>query len=316
MLTMVRSNTDSSSDELRFTVIIPLHNKGPHVARAIQSVLAQTKSAFEIIVIDDVSTDGGPEKIRMLNDSRIRMLARDTPGAGGYAARNTGIAAARGDWIAFLDADDRWEPDHLEQIVAQIHKDIGCVFTAHRILPSEAVYPRQKQADMLAGRDLSPDEIVAAWLAGRRCPLWTGAVAVRRDVLQSVGPFREKGIVRGGDKDMWLRIVSATLSRFSPRPSACFYQDTVNRVSNSAKHTRLPAVTETIDRLIEEGPVDRDLLQRLKSQEIGLYIRYSFGRKQPVPLHFLRSLNWYAPSDWRHIVIAAGSLPFHLRSKA
>lgn len=299
----------------RFTVVIPLHNKGPHVLRAVHSVLEQSHPAFEIIVIDDASEDGGPEQVLALGDRRIQLIARDTPGPGGYAARNAGIAAAAGDWIAFLDADDKWEPDHLAQMAAQTNADIGCVFTAHRILPDGRIFPTERQAEMLANRDLSADDVIAAWLASRRCPLWTGAICVRRDVLNDVGPFREKGITRGGDKDMWLRIVAATQSRFCTQPTASFYQDTVNRVSNSAEHTRLPAITETIDKLLDEGRVDAALLRRLKSQEIGLYIRYSLGRKQPVPLHFLHSLRWSAPSDWRYIAMLGASLLFHLRAR-
>ncbi len=308
--------SDSSGpDSVRFTVVIPLHNKGPHVVRAVVSVLEQTYPAFEIIVIDDMSSDNGPQQVRNLADPRIRMIARDTPGPGGYAARNAGIASAKGDWVAFLDADDQWEADHLKQIAAQIGPDIGCVFTGHRIEPMGTVYPTKTQLAMLADRDLSAEDVIAAWLASRRCPMWTGAVAARCDVLARVGPFREKGITRGGDKDMWLRIVAATQSRFSPRPTSLFFQDTVNRVSNSAKHTKLPAITNTIDRLMAETSIDPHLLGQLKSQEVGLYIRYSLGKRQPVPLGFLRSLRWGAPSDWRHIALAAASLPFHFRSK-
>tara|TARA_B100000378_G_C18058092_1_gene414969 strand:- start:5303 stop:6235 length:933 start_codon:yes stop_codon:yes gene_type:complete len=302
-------------DSILFTVVIPLHNKGPHVRRAVDSVLAQTHPAFEIVVIDDVSSDDGPDQVLAIKDERIRMIARDTPGPGGYAARNAGIAAARGNWIAFLDADDRWDADHLAQIARLAGPEIGCVFTAHRIEPVGTKFPTNVQTARLIGRDLGADDIIAAWLGSRRCPLWTGAVAVRRDVLERVGPFREKGITRGGDKDMWLRIVAATQSRFGPRPTACFYQDTVNRVSNSAAHTRLPAITGTIDRLVALGSLDPELLRGLKSQEVGLYIRYSLGKRQPVPLGFLRSLRWSAPSDWRHIAMVAASLPFHLCAK-
>ena len=113
-----------------------------------------------------------------------------------------------------------------------------------------------------------------------------------------------------------MHVVSPTQSRFSPQATANFYQDTVNRVSNSAAHAQLPAITATIDRLVEEGRGNSALLRRLKSQELGLYIRYRLGKKRPVPLAFIKALNWRAAADWRHIALAAASSVFHFRGKA
>jgi glycosyltransferase involved in cell wall biosynthesis len=83
------------------------------VARSVGSVLNQTFRDFELIIINDASTDGSVEEVQKFNDPRIRLLHRDEPGPGGYAARNLGIKEARGKWIAFLDADDEWYPEHL-----------------------------------------------------------------------------------------------------------------------------------------------------------------------------------------------------------
>src|SRR5690606_15386486 len=96
-----------------FSVIIPVYNKLPHLDRSVQSVLNQTYSNFELILVDDASTDGSREKLRTFSDERIKVYYRDHPGAGGYAARNLGIEKATYDWISFLDADDEWTPDYL-----------------------------------------------------------------------------------------------------------------------------------------------------------------------------------------------------------
>src|SRR5690606_7754713 len=97
-----------------FSVIIPVHNKAPHLNRSINSVLNQTFLEFELILINDASTDGSMKILESYSDPRIRLLERSTPGPGGYAARNLGIQTAKFKWISFLDADDAWEIDYLE----------------------------------------------------------------------------------------------------------------------------------------------------------------------------------------------------------
>ena len=99
-----------------FSVVIPIHNKLPHLERSINSVLNQTYQDFEILLIDDASTDGSTQKIKEFSNPRIKIFTRTEPGPGGYAARNLGIEKAQGEWVAFLDADDEWYSNHLEKM--------------------------------------------------------------------------------------------------------------------------------------------------------------------------------------------------------
>lgn len=101
-----------------FTVVIPVYNKQPHLERSIGSALRQTFQNFELILIDDASTDRSFVEAERLADERTRILKRDEPGPGGYAARNLGVEHARGEWVAFLDADDEWHPEHLEELAS------------------------------------------------------------------------------------------------------------------------------------------------------------------------------------------------------
>ena len=87
-------------------VVIPVFNKVRHVERAIRSALSQTLSPAKVVIVDDASTDGSHERIAAISDPRITVIHRQTPGPGGYAARNAAITAVTTEWIAFLDADD------------------------------------------------------------------------------------------------------------------------------------------------------------------------------------------------------------------
>jgi len=98
-----------------FSIVIPLYNKEATIARAIQSVLNQTVQDFEIVIVNDGSTDKGPDIVSAIKDSRIRLIHQENQGVS--AARNKGIAEAKYDLIAFLDADDEWHPQFIEEIL-------------------------------------------------------------------------------------------------------------------------------------------------------------------------------------------------------
>lgn len=101
-------------------MVIPLFNKRQSILRAVDSVLAQSYEDFELIVVDDGSTDGGADLIRGLNNTRIRIIVQENQGVS--CARNNGVANADSDWIAFLDADDEYLPDFLKETTALIKK--------------------------------------------------------------------------------------------------------------------------------------------------------------------------------------------------
>ena len=99
---------------MKYSVVIPLYNKAECVKHTIESVLAQTIDDFEIVVIDDGSTDSGASVVQGINDNRIRLIQQENQGVS--AARNTGISNAKGEIVAFLDADDIWMPDFLATV--------------------------------------------------------------------------------------------------------------------------------------------------------------------------------------------------------
>jgi glycosyltransferase involved in cell wall biosynthesis len=105
----------------RISVIVPLYNKAPYIKRALDSIARQTLSDFEVIVVDDGSTDEGPQVVSEYTDKRFRFISQENLGPG--AARNHGIEEASAKLIAFLDADDEWLPEYLEEGVRFLDED-------------------------------------------------------------------------------------------------------------------------------------------------------------------------------------------------
>ena len=100
---------------VRLSVIVPLYNKARYIRRCLDSILGQTFADFEIIVVDDGSTDEGPEIVQGYTDPRLQLLRQ--PNAGPGAARNRGAREAQGDLLGFLDSDDEWDPVYLAESV-------------------------------------------------------------------------------------------------------------------------------------------------------------------------------------------------------
>src|SRR5690606_11411506 len=191
-----------------FSVIIPVHNKLPHLDRSIMSVLNQTFRSFELILIDDASEDGSSQKIRSYNDPRIRLYERNTPGPGGYAARNLGIKEAKYDWVVFLDADDVWENHHLENIKQAIGE-----FQTIDIISTKWVTSKnglRTQVSELKKFEKKYTKFSIIDFFYTKSLMWTGAIAIKTRLLRDCGGFPEGKCKRGGDMDTWIRCLAAS----------------------------------------------------------------------------------------------------------
>ncbi len=197
---------DGAGQELSpmVSVIVPLYNKADHIAATLDSALAQTFGDYEIIVVDDGSTDASSAIAQGYGD-RIRYIHQNNRGAG--AARNRGLAEARGRYMAFLDADDTWRPEKLAEQVAfmEAHPEImwcsanssqdeGCRRHNGLFLP----YDPQTDEQWTCFDDWF-DENTRHWI---QC---TSVIMVRREVFAEVGDF-DAAIPSGQDMDLWIRI--------------------------------------------------------------------------------------------------------------
>lgn len=260
--------------DIDFSVIIPVFNKERHIERSFRSALDQTYPAREIIAIDDASSDGSMKLVSGF-EGPITILRRTMSGPGGYAARNMGIEHAKSDWIAFLDADDCWEPDHLEGLAKAIRQrknEVVSAFSGYSIR-SETLEMKDwfTRAEYRAGC-FDTLEMLDKWLEGGT-PFWTGAVAIKRQTLLDIGMFPVGKAKRGGDRDLWLRTILAGPSAYSGKPTASYHKDSDNMVTRSVKFDFRVALMDTIDRRLEtESPEVVIRLKRMANREIYQYV--------------------------------------------
>lgn len=181
---------------MRISVVIPTWNRAERLARALDSVFTQELAPHEVIVVDDGSTDHTRELVTRRFGGACYHYQHNR---GVSSARNAGIRAASGDWIALLDSDDRWHPDKLARQQAMVHATpdaVLCHSDEIWIRNGKRVNPMQKHAK-LGGR------IFRHCLP--RCPISPSASLIRRDLFDSIGLFDET-LPACEDYDLWLRI--------------------------------------------------------------------------------------------------------------
>jgi glycosyltransferase involved in cell wall biosynthesis len=193
---------------LRFSVVMPLYNKAPYVVEAIESILCQSCPAEEIIVVDDGSTDGGPELVRRIGDRRIHLATQAN--AGVSAARNYGIEIANGNYIAFLDADDRYRPGFLGRIaeLARQYPEAGMLCTGYACVWEDGRTEERGLLGAVPNQALLINDFYRAWSRGAfSC---TNAIVIARPVFGDEGLRFPLGEKLGEDQDLWFRIAERT----------------------------------------------------------------------------------------------------------
>ncbi len=230
------------------SIVMPLYNKAGQVLETIASVRAQTVSDWELVVVDDGSTDGGPALVRDLQDARIRVVSQAN--AGVSAARNRGIELARADLIAFLDADDLWLPGFLAAIMAlqADFPEARWFATGYEIRPVQGAAYASRLRGLWAdfSRGILPDYFNVA--SASDPPVWSSATAVRRDPIQAIGGF-PLGIGSGEDLLTWARLAVRHPLAYDARPLAVFVASGIERRPDPADR-----VGKALAQLVREHP--------------------------------------------------------------
>jgi glycosyltransferase involved in cell wall biosynthesis len=255
-----------------FSVVMPLFNKATYIRRSLDSVLAQQFVDFELVVVDDGSTDSSPSIVASYTDPRIRLIRQ--PNGGVSAARNRGIAEARGQWIAFLDADDEYLAQFLQRVFdcANQFAGAGCIY-------ARAAWMRDQTQLNLPQDLIHEPTIFADYLRfvvyQKGYEICSSAVAVRRDVFTKAGNF-PVGIKIGEDSDLWLRVAWTTNIAYIPEFQAIYHMEAGDSHWESQREME-PFWFGTYRQRLSAGHIPQDLLKSSKAYFQKYILEKSLG---------------------------------------
>lgn len=262
----------------RISVIIPTFNRAGLIVETVESVWAQTMSDYELIVVDDGSTDDTQQSL-VAWDGRI--VSRRIEHAGQGAARNAGLEIAKGEHVAFLDSDDLWQPSFLEKASGALDRNPNAgfaycdyaTFDEHGIIRTADMPPRYKLGGHLFGELLESDFIC------------TGAILVRRVCFDQVGGFDPR-LVPVEDWDMWLRLARRYDAVYLDEPLARIRTSTSNPSRNPA--VVYPLNLEVLAKLRREFPDDARVFRPVMRRQAAYFHRalakYSAANRRPLAL--------------------------------
>ncbi|MFM6356259.1 MAG: glycosyltransferase [Planktothrix sp.] len=243
------------------SVIIPVYNGEKTIRETVNSVLDQTFSDFELIIINDGSTDATLDIISSINDPRLKVFSY--PNGNQAVSRNRGISHANSEYIGFIDADDLWTPDKLEaQYKAlQDHPEAAVAYSWTNCIDESSHFLRRGSYKTVNG-DVYSNLLVVNILESGSNPL------IRREALEKVGEF-DSSLTPSEDWDMWLRLAKHYLFITVPKPQVLYRQSSQ---SASANVFKLEAGSKkVIEQAFSQVP---DSLQSLKKRSLGNIYKY------------------------------------------
>ena len=280
---------------MRFSVIIPLYNKAPYVAKAIGSVLSQTFTDYELVVMDDGSKDGSfEEALKAIGGNPRCHLFRQTNG-GVSIARNNAVSLSRREYLCFLDADDWWEPTFLEEMSKLIDEfpNAGIYGTNYTIVNETKRKTRVADIGVEQGFESGYINYCQVYAKTLAMPLWTGAVSMPRAVFDEMGGF-PKGIKLGEDFLLWIRVALKYKVAFLNKPLSFYNQDVevanrgVGRLHRPVEH-----MLWNVDFLSEEEKKNPDYKQLIDNlRTYGLLPYYLSKEYRDAAKQELAKVDW------------------------
>jgi glycosyltransferase involved in cell wall biosynthesis len=241
----------------RVSVIVPVFNAARTIEQSIESVRAQTFSDFEIVTVDDGSSDGSIEILRRRGDA-VKILQQSNRGVS--AARNLGVANSTGDYLGFLDADDWWKPEFLATMVTALDREPQCVMAYCDLQLVDSI-GKPFQTSLMAVRENRPpalkDMLDSLW------PIMPSGVVVRRGALDAVGGYAE-ALRAFEDVYLWLRLREQGPFAYVPEKLAVW------RFAHFPAPLKPPGGQEAAGRIFRQMVIARygvDPVRHLRSRE-------------------------------------------------
>ena len=303
----------ASPDRPKVSVVIPAFNAVAYLPAAVESVLKQTFIDVEVLIVDDGSTDGIGQWTAQIADPRVQLVSQQNQGVS--AARNTGITRARGEYVAFLDADDLWDPTKLEKQVRHLDGDpaVGLVYTWTALVdergnPTGRVFTSQVEGNVWE------QIVVDDMISNGSSPM------VRRSCFETVGMF-DTNLAIAEDYDMWTRI-AARYQFAVVKEVLTFYRRHSDNTTNNRQKT-IQGLRQVIEKIFQSAPLELLYLRNRSYANINLglawlsvnegdYRQASHFRQQALLHHsqlrysekFIRlslaiaSIQWFGPQGY------------------
>ncbi len=217
------------------SIVIPLYNKEKSIYATLQSVCSQTYTDFEVIIVDDGSTDESAATAASYRDSRIRIICKENGGV--CSARNRGIQEAKGEYIALLDGDDQWDKMYLEEQVKMIHDFPDAAMWGINFAElNNGKLIRKLETGLPDGYRGYVENYFE--MKGRVSDLFcSSSVVIRKEIFGKVGMFDER-IKYAEDTDMWWRIIATNKVAFYDRYMVFYQYDAENRAMRRTRQLK------------------------------------------------------------------------------
>ena len=258
---------------MKFSVVVALYNKQDFVAETLRTVLDQTFADFELICVDDGSTDESASIVQALADTRIILIRQDN--AGVSAARNAGITRARGEWVALLDADDLWAPSYLAELYSAtvLYPETDMVATRYHASDDVTGWKRDIKTPRVGEQKIEwIVNMPIRWLEGGS--FCASTVAMRRSRLMEMQPCFTVGDSNGEDIEFWFRLSEVTPIVLILSPLAAYRLDTHNSLSGMQVAREMPPYLERLRKRAHAGRMSnahrRSSLRFITQHEITL----------------------------------------------
>lgn len=294
----------------QLSVVMPCFNAAPYVEQAVESALQQAGGDTELVVVDDGSTDGSGEILQRLAQRHAgRLMLLHTQRIGPYPARNLALQQVRGEWIAFLDADDWWAPNFGSAMLAALQAS-----------GADAAYCGWQNVGIAGPRGepyVPPDYLAEGSVENflRHCPWPIHAAVLRRSVVERLGGFSER-MFSSMDYDFWIRMLGVTQRLVRVTEVMAFYRWHGSGQISAAKARQVLHAWQVRRDFVQAHPALAATLPASKRRELvdgalmaqgrSMFWRRDLGEAQPVLRQALRTGAW----GWRDLpMLMAAQLP-------